>query len=260
MKVGFIGLGNMGSAFMKGVIRAGKCETIGYDVNEKAAERAAEVGVETVKSACEAAEKSDVLFLTVKPQYYESVIAEIKDSVRAETIVVTVAPGKTLLWLSERFNRGAKIVRTMPNTPAMIGEGMIAVCPGKELKKAETDAVMALLSVCGRAEIISEDLIDAVVGISGSSPAYFFMMIEAMADAGVAEGLPRDKAYIFAEQAMLGSAKLALETGKHPGELKDMVTSPRGTTIEAVQCLEQSGFRAAVTAACRAAAEKSREM
>ena len=230
------------------------------DVNEKALKKAEELGARAEKSAKALAENSDIIFLTVKPQYYESVISDIKDSVKKDAIIVTVAPGKTLKWLSERFNAGTKIVRTMPNTPAMIGEGMIAVCPAANMEKGETETVIGLLSVCGKAEIIAEEQIDAVVAISGSSPAYFFMMIEALADAGVAEGLPRDKAYLFAEQAMLGSAKLALETGRHPGELKDMVTSPRGTTIEAVQRLEEAGFRSAVIGAARACAKKSHDM
>lgn len=148
----------------------------------------------------------------------------------------------------------------MPNTPAMVGAGMTAACANALVTKEELEKVLTILRSFGEVEVVSEHLIDAVVSASGSSPAYVFMMIEAMADAAVADGMPRPQAYKFAAQAVMGSAKMVLETGKHPGELKDMVCSPAGTTIEAVQVLEERGFRSAIIEAMRVCAEKSRNM
>lgn len=148
----------------------------------------------------------------------------------------------------------------MPNTPALVAEGMTAVCPNANVTKQELSNVMLMLQSFGKAEIMPEGLIDAVTGISGSSPAYVFMFIEAMADAAVMYGMPRDKAYLFASQAVLGSAKMVMESGRHPGELKDMVCSPGGTTIEAVAELEKTGLRASVISGVKACIEKSISM
>ena len=153
-----------------------------------------------------------------------------------------------------------KLVRTMPNTPALVGMGMTAMCPNDQMTKEEIDYVRSLLESFGKVEIVSEKLMDVVVSTSGSSPAYVFMLIEAMADAAVAGGMPRQQAYLFAAQAVLGSAQMVLETGKHPGELKDMVCSPGGTTIEAVRVLEKRGFRSAVMEAMKVCEEKSKTM
>lgn len=153
-----------------------------------------------------------------------------------------------------------KIVRTMPNTPALVGEGITGVCHNDLVTKEELEYVCHILNGFGKAEVVPERLMDVVVSVSGSSPAYVFMFIEAMADAAVADGMPRPQAYKFAAQAVLGSAKMVLETGKHPGELKDMVCSPGGTTIEAVRVLEQKGFRSAVFEAMKVCAEKSKGM
>ena len=204
------------------------------------------------------AAKAEIVILSVKPQYYEQTIAQIRDEITEEQVIVTLAPGKTLEWLKEQFGKTVKIVRTMPNTPAMVGAGMTAACANAEVTKEELEKVLKILR--SEVEVVPEHLIDAVVSTSGSSPAYVFMMIEAMADAAVADGMPRPQAYKFAAQAVMGSAKMVLETGKHPGELKDMVCSPAGTTIEAVQVLEERGFRSAIIEAMRVCAEKSRNM
>jgi len=148
----------------------------------------------------------------------------------------------------------------MPNTPALVGEAVTAICPNKNVSDEEKKVVSELLSSFGIAQFINENIMDAVIAVSGSSPAYVFMFIEAMADAAVAEGMPRAQAYQFAAQSVLGSAKMVLETGKHPGELKDMVCSPAGTTIEAVKVLEEKGFRSSVIEAMSACADKSRNM
>ena len=206
------------------------------------------------------AQFADVLFLAVKPQYYEEVIREIAGAVRDDEIIVTIAPGKTLAWLEKTFGRSLKIIRTMPNTPAMVREGMVGLCPNDRVTEEELSKVRRLCESFGKTEVISEKLMDVVTAVAGSSPAYVFLMIEAMADGAVADGMPRDKAYRFAAQAVLGSAKMVLETGRHPGELKDMVCSPGGTTMEAVRVLEEKGFRSALIEAEKACVQKSREM
>lgn len=264
MKLGFIGTGNMAGAIMGGIIKEGIIspdEIIGSDVFEAGREKVKSMyGIQVTADNIEVAEKADTLFLSVKPQFYASVISEIKDSVRENQLIITIAPGKTLAWLEEQFGKKLKIVRTMPNTPAMVREGMTAVCPNDSVTKEELDYALQILGAFGKTEVVPEHLIDAVVSTSGSSPAYVFMMIEAMADAAVADGMPRAQAYKFAAQAVYGSAKMVLETGKHPGELKDMVCSPGGTTIEAVRVLEEKGFRSALIEAMKACAEVSRNL
>ena len=216
------------------------------------------VGFTTDNAA--AAKAADVLFLSVKPQVYQKVISGIRDEMTTSQLIITIAPGKTLEWLRSEFGRDFHIIRTMPNTPAMVGEGMTAACPNPFVTDHELDTAMKLLGSFSRVEIVPEHLMDVVTSVSGSSPAYVFMFIEAMADAAVAGGMPRKQAYTFAAQAVMGSAKMILETGKHPGELKDMVCSPAGTTIEAVSVLEKTGFRSAVIEAVKACTEVSRRL
>ena len=264
MKLGFIGTGNMASAIMGGIIKnrlISADEIIGADVFESSREKVKEkFGIHVTADNNEAVSEAEVLILSVKPQFYEDVIREIRDFVRADQIVITIAPGKTLVWLAEKFGKEVKMVRTMPNTPAMVGVGMTAMCPNEHITEEEIAYVRTLLESFGRVEIVPERLMDTVVSTSGSSPAYVFMMIEAMADAAVSGGMPRPQAYQFAAQAVMGSAKMVLETGKHPGELKDMVCSPGGTTIEAVRTLEECGFRSAIIEAMKVCEEKSKSM
>ena len=264
MKLGFIGTGNMAGAIMGGIINNEIFrpeEMIGADISPAGRERVKETyGIQVTADNREAAEKSEVLILSVKPQYYAEAIAEIRDCVSDDQLIITIAPGKTLAWLEEQFGKAVKIVRTMPNTPALVGEGMTAACVNPYVTEEEKAYALKILGSFGKVEIVPEHLIDAVVAVSGSSPAYVFMFIEAMADAAVAEGMPRAQAYQFAAQAMYGSAKMVMETGKHPGELKDMVCSPAGTTIEAVRVLEERGFRSAVIEAMKACADVSRNM
>ena len=264
MKLGFIGTGNMASAIMGGIIKNNVIpaeEIIGADLFAPGRERVQkEYGINVTADNKEVAQKAETIILSVKPQFYESVIADIKDVVTDKQIIITIAPGKTLAWLAEQFGKDVKIVRTMPNTPAMVGEGMTAVCPNEHLTEDEIAYVKSLLESFSRAEIVPERLMDVVTAVSGSSPAYVFMLIEAMADAAVSGGMPRKQAYQFAAQAVLGSAKMVLDTGKHPGELKDMVCSPAGTTIEAVRVLEKFGLRSAVIEAEKVCADMSRNM
>ncbi len=263
MKVGFIGCGNMATAMIQGMLKSGTLQKENLMASAKTdatkAKITGELGI-TAGSNSEVCRQSDFLFLAVKPQYYAEVIQEIKDSVKPDAIVVTIAPGKTLKWLAEQFGRDLKIIRTMPNTPAMVGEGMMGMCANDLVTGDERQMVKQLCESFGRAEYVSEALLDTVTAVSGSSPAYVFMFIEAMADAAVSEGMPRAAAYTFAAQAVLGSAKMVLETGLHPGALKDMVCSPGGTTIEAVRVLEEKGMRSAVIEAVKACAAKGRSL
>lgn len=264
MKLGFIGTGNMASAIMGGIIKKAIIpaeEIIGADLFAPGRERVQkQFGIHVTDSNKEVVEKAEVIILSVKPQFYESVINEIKDDIKKDQIVITIAPGKTLAWLSEKFSKDVKLVRTMPNTPAMVGEGMTAACPNEHMTEEEIAYVRTLLESFSRVELIPERLMDVVVSVSGSSPAYVFVMIEAMADAAVSGGMPRAQAYQFAAQAVLGSAKMVLDTGKHPGELKDMVCSPAGTTIEAVRTLEERGFRSAIIEAMKVCEEISKSL
>lgn len=264
MKLGFIGTGNMAGAIMGGVIKGGLMrpeEIIGADVFASGREKTKELyKIHVTESNRAVAEQAETVILSVKPQYYEEVITEIRDIVKPEQLIITIAPGKTLAWLKEKFKKEVKIVRTMPNTPAMVGEGMTAVCANEYVTEEELTYACRILESFGKVEVISEHLMDAVVSVSGSSPAYVFLFIEAMADAAVADGMPRAQAYKFAAQAVLGSARMVLETGKHPGELKDMVCSPGGTTIEAVRVLEKEGLRSAVMEAMKVCTEKAKGM
>ena len=250
MKIGFIGCGNMGGAMIKGILSSGICAPEDIMASDRSASlleaKKKELSILVSEDNKETARFAGILFLSVKPQFYEEVIEDIKGSVNKDGIIVTIAPGKTLSWTEEKFGQALKIIRMMPNTPAMVGEGMIGICHNERVSAEELESVRNICSGFARTEVLPENLMDVVTAVSGSSPAYVFMFIEAMADAAVAGGMPRDKAYIFAAQAVLGSAKMVLETGKHPGELKDMVCSPAGTTIQAVRVLEEKGFRSAV--------------
>ena len=263
MKTAFIGCGNMASAIIGGILSSNISrpeDLMASDSSPAAQDRIRN----TLKISCvsneQAASLADILFLSVKPQFYEEVIAQIKDIVQPSTVIVTIAPGKTLSWLREQFGRDLKIVRTMPNTPAMVKEGMTGVCRNEFVTDEDLAQVMSILESFGKAEVVPERLLDVVTSVSGSSPAYVFLLIEAMADGAVADGMPRAQAYKFAAQAVLGSAKMVLETGRHPGELKDMVCSPGGTTMEAVRVLEEKGFRSAIIEAEKACVSKSRGM
>lgn len=262
MKLGFIGTGNMASAIMGGIIKDGLIkadEIIGADKFEPSRNKAAEqFGIQVTDDNMEVAKRAEVIFLSTAPQLYESIITEIKDEITENQIIVTIAAGKSLDWMEETFGKPVKTVRTMPNTPALVGEGMTGACPNIHMTEEETEYILKLLRGFGEAEIVRENLFDAVVSTSGSSPAMIFMIIEAMADAGVSGGLSREKAYKFATQAVIGSAKMMMETGKHPGELKDMVCTPAGVTIEGVRKLEECGIRTAVFESLKVFEEVSR--
>ena len=264
MKLGFIGTGNMATAMMGGIIEnhiASPEEIIGADPFAPGRERVKEkYGIRVTADNNEVVKNAEVVILSVKPQFYADVIAGIRDDVTDSHLIITIAPGKTLSWLADQFQKPVKIVRTMPNTPAMVGEGMTGACKNAYVTDEDMEKALSILNGFGKAELIPEHMMDAVVAISGSSPAYVFVMIEAMADAAVSGGIPRSQAYKFAAQAVLGSAKMVLETGKHPGELRDMVCSPAGTTIEAVRVLEEKGFRSAIIEAMKKCEEISKSL
>ncbi|MDO5043140.1 MAG: pyrroline-5-carboxylate reductase [Slackia sp.] len=261
-EIGFIGCGNMGSAMVQGIVSQGLAAPSDIIVSahtqqtlDAARER---FGVDVTLDntlAC----RASVVFLAVKPQMYESVIAEIAPHLSEDVVLVSIAPGKSLAWLSEKSGV-RKVVRLMPNTPAAVGEGMTAVVPGDACGQADIDAVLSIVNSFGKSEIVPERLIDAASAAAGCSPAFVYMFIESMADAAVLEGMPRAQAYRFASQAVLGAAKMVQESGMHPGALKDAVCSPGGTTIEGVRALEQHGLRAAVMEALCATVAKAQRL
>ncbi len=269
MKIGFIGTGNMGQAILRGYLkvwpdRAADIYAYNHHV-EKAEALAAELGIKACRSAEELAEKAEMILLAVKPYQFGEVLPQVAEGVKqagagADKVIVSIAAGVPMEVIEGFFAEGTKVVRIMPNTPAMVGEGMASVSPNEYTDEASLNVIMELFSAVGKASVVEERLIDAVGAVSGSSPAYVYMFIEALADGAVAEGMKRQQAYEFAAQAVLGSAKMVLETGLHPGELKDQVCSPGGSTIEAVEVLEQEGMRASVIKAMRAAAAKTRSM
>jgi pyrroline-5-carboxylate reductase len=264
MKIGFIGMGNMAGAMIGGLVKNGLVppqDIFGADVSEALVKsRAEEFGIRTTGDNKEVVEEADYLVLAVKPQYAKEVIDGFKAELKEKTVVISIMAGKSLQWLEEAIGRRQKLVRCMPNTAALVGEAITAVTPNEPVSDEEKENALKIIRSFGRASVVPEKLMDAVVGVSGSAPAYVFMFIEAMADAAVEGGMPRAQAYEFAAQAVYGSAKLMLETGKHPGELKDMVCSPAGTTIAAVRVLEEKGFRGAVINAVEAATKRSSEL
>ena len=264
-RIGLIGAGNMGSAILRGMIAADYirqadvaiCDTSRRKLEELSRELP---GVTYVEDAAELAEECEMVILAVKPQYLGEVLEDIHEPIRGKA-VISIAAGWTVKMLEEALEgTEATCLRVMPNTPAMVGEGMTAICDETTFSQEDFDFAKGIFDACGRTVILPERLFDGAIAISGSSPAYVFMMIEAMADAGVKEGIPRTCAYEMAAQALLGSALMVLQSGTHPASLKDAVCSPGGTTIEAVEMLEKRGFRAAIMEAMDACAEKSRQM
>ena len=264
MKIGFIGCGNMASAMIGGILRQGifsKDEIIVSNLTDEGRVRSEKtLGVVTTLDNNEIVRSAKTVVLAVKPQFYEEVLTEVHDSLTTEHTIIGIAPGKTLAWLEEKAGLPLKVVRFMPNTPAQVGAGMTAVCTNDRVSEDELAEILKITDSFGCTEVIPERLMDAAGAVGGCSPAYVFMFIEAMADAAVAGGMPRSQAYTFAAQAVLGSAKMVLETGKHPGELKDMVCSPAGTTIQAVRVLEEKGMRSSVFEAMMKCLDISRKM
>lgn len=262
--IGCIGVGNMGQAIIQGLVQSNKIDRKSVYVTnhhmEKAINFAENLGICTCNSNLELAQKCDIVILGVKPNVIESVIKQIRESASQDTVYVSIAAGKSLAALENMFEKKVPIVRVMPNTPALVQCGMAGVCCNSLVSDEDLELVLSIFSSLGIAQIVPESLMDCVTAVSGSSPAYVYMMIEAMADAAVAQGMPRDKAYIFAAQSIKGAASMVLEAKEHPGVLKDRVCSPGGTTIEAVKVLEETGFRSSLMRAMDACERKSKLM
>jgi pyrroline-5-carboxylate reductase len=263
-KVGFIGVGNMGGALIRSIAKndsVNEFSLCAFDINTPLLkELTNELGIKEENSAKSLVSNSDIIVLAVKPQYCDTVLEYIKPVLYPEKILVSVAVGLSIKYYKNILGHRSKVVRTMPNTPALVSEGMTLVSWDDLITNDEKKLIMKILSFSGMVEELEESLMSEVTALTGSSPAYVFMLIEAMADAAVKSGIQRSRAYRFAAQAVLGSAKMVLDTGKHPGELKDMVCSPAGTTIEAVSALEREGFRNAVMTAMEECTRRAREI
>jgi len=263
-RVGMIGGGKMGSALIGGMISAGVIEPRNITVSDVMAQRLDDLkksfGVKAVNDNGQAVKTADILILAVKPQNVAGVLDEIRGAIDKKTLLLSIAAGIPTRYIEERLEKGARVVRVMPNTPALVGEGMAAIAGGRAATGRDVRLVEQIFATVGKAVVLKEELLDAVTGLSGSGPAYGFVMIEALADGGVRMGLSRDVALQLAAQTLLGAAKLFLVTGKHPGELKDMVASPAGSTIAGLQALEEGKLRATLMAAVETATLRSREL
>jgi pyrroline-5-carboxylate reductase len=265
LSIGFLGSGKMALALARGLVQArvvAARQIVASDVAEaaRAAFGKAVAGAALTASNRDVAKRAQVLVLAVKPDQVDSVLAEIRPVYTPRQLLISIAAGVTLARLQAALGEGARVVRVMPNTPALVGAAACGFALGKAATSQDAKLVQQWLSAVGTACQVKEPLLDAVTGLSGSGPAYAFLIIEALSDGGVAAGLPRDVAIRLAAQTLLGSAKMVLETGLHPGALKDMVTSPGGTTIEGLHELEKGGLRGTLINAVRAAANKSRTL
>ncbi|MBY4796928.1 pyrroline-5-carboxylate reductase [Collinsella sp. AGMB00827] len=263
-KISLIGCGNMGSAMIRGIVRAGITDPsliMLSDASLVSAERlASELGGHGTADNTLAVRDADIIILAVKPQVLDQVVAPLASAIPDHALVISVAAGISLAHLENLLGSHHKIVRVMPNLPAMVGAGMSAYSPNPQVNSDELEVTKTLLQSFGEADIVDESLMDAVAAVSGSGPAYLCLFIEALADAAVREGMSRKMAYAFTEQMVLGTAAYLRQTKTHPAELKDLVSSPAGTTIAAVEALEAHGMRSAVMAAVHACAQRSREL
>ncbi|MCM3603587.1 pyrroline-5-carboxylate reductase [Robertmurraya korlensis] len=259
-KIGFIGCGKMGQAILMGLTTKSNIERNLIRVSAKTETTLTKVkelfGVQTTTNNKDIGNWADIIVIAVKPDLHKEVIEEIRAEISSNTILVTIAAGISLQFLEQAFGRPVKVVRAMPNTPSLVGEGMTALCFHELVLNDERVRVSHIFESLGQVEVFPESLMNSIPAISGSSPAYVYMMIEALADGAVKQGIARDKAYKMAAQAVLGAAKMVLETGLHPGVLKDQVCTPGGATIEAVAALEETGFRASILSAMESCTEK----
>jgi pyrroline-5-carboxylate reductase len=264
LRIGFLGAGKMASALAQGFIKARLLsaeQVLASDPSEQARSQFGSlVQSKTTARNGDIPRFAPVIFLAVKPDQVEGVLGELRDHLTHAHLLISIAAGVTLTRLENALNPGMRVVRVMPNTPALVGASATGFALGKAASSADGEMARTLFSAVGVAYQVKESLLDAVTGLSGSGPAYVYLVIEAMSDGGVAAGLPREIATALAAQTVLGAAKMVLETHSHPGVLKDMVTSPGGTTIEGLHELERGAVRAALIQAVRAAAEKSRKL
>lgn len=262
MKIGFLGAGAMGGAILSGAVSAGVLDPKNVyvsDVSEKILEKYAALGCNICKNNDELGKASDIVVLAVKPQYAAPALATLGDTMNGKA-VISIMAGATVKRIRSMIKGDIRVLRCMPNTPALVNAGAFALCNETDLTAEEKAFAEKLFTSIGIVEWMSEKLIDTACGLSGSGPAFVALFIEALADGGVLEGLPRPTAYRLAAQTVMGTAKLIMDTGMHPGQVKDMVSSPGGTTITGCQVLEEMGFRAAAIDAVQAATNRSREL
>jgi pyrroline-5-carboxylate reductase len=260
----FLGAGNMASAMLRGLVAQHICEPsriYATDVRPESLQGlVSTLGIQGAASNRDACAAADVIVLAVKPQVLESVVTEVADVLSDHKLVVSIVAGVPIARIQRWLGGRGRVIRTMPNTPAMVGAGATAMSAGPGVTEADMDIARRLFEATGTVVRVEERLLDAVTGLSGSGPAFAFVAIEALSDAGVRAGLARDVATRLAAQTLLGAAKMVLETGEHPARLKDMVTSPAGTTIAGVAALDAHGFRHALHAAVEAATARSKEL
>jgi pyrroline-5-carboxylate reductase len=261
--VGFLGTGNMAEALIRGLIRAGVAkaeQVLGSDPRpERCDEMTTRYGIRTTGRNMDVAREAEILVLSIKPQVMTAVLDEVGPHIHPHALVISIAAGIPLALIEARLPQ-ARVIRTMPNTPALVGAGATAIAAGGHATEADLQAARRIFDSVGLTVVLEEAQMDAVTGLSGSGPAYMFLVIEALSDAGVKVGLSRYNALALAAQTVLGSAKLLLETGEHPGKLKDMVTSPGGTAIAGLHTLEAGGLRTTLINAVEAATKRSREL
>lgn len=262
--IGFIGCGNMAKAMIGGLLKGKlfKPENIlCFDPSETARKAMTEeFGINVMHSNVEVSKEVDYLVLAVKPFLYYKVLEEIAQNIKPSVIIISIAVGVSFNDIKDLLGKEVKVIRTQPSTPAFVGESDSTLCPDEHMTTKDVQDIITIFESFGKVEIISEKLMEVVPGIASSAPVYTMLLIEAMADAGVLHGFPRDQAYRLSAQAVYGAAKLVLESGEHPAKLKDQICTPGGTTIEAVRVLEAKGFRDAVISAVDACAQKSLAM
>lgn len=262
--IGFLGTGNMAEALIKGLIGSGVVEATQIHGSDPRKERCAEMkeryGIHATTHNEDVVRHAEIVVLSVKPQILPKVLDEIAPHLKPTALVISIAAGTPLAAIERRLPPGTRVVRTMPNTPALVGAGATAIAAGSHAKDADVEATQRIFDAVGMTVVIDESQLDAVTGLSGSGPAYVFLIIEALSDAGVKMGLSRYNAQALAAQTLLGSAKLLIETHEHPGRLKDMVTSPGGTAIAGLHTLEAGGLRTTLINAVEAATNRSREL
>ena len=263
-KVGFLGSGNMGEAIIKGLLQAGLVPAASIAATDARADRlqqmARQYGIRAAASNREMVDEADVVILAVKPQIMGAVLQEVAGSVSRAKLLISVAAGVPVSALRAGLGKPARLIRVMPNTPALVLEGVTAIARSEGLDAGDLELAQELFAAVGRVVVLDEEALDAVTGLSGSGPAYVAIVIESLADGGVRMGLDRATAMILATQTVLGSARLILETGMHPAQLKDMVSSPGGTTIAGITALEEGSVRRTFISAVERATLRSREL
>ncbi|MCA9580985.1 MAG: pyrroline-5-carboxylate reductase [Myxococcales bacterium] len=263
-KIAFLGAGNMAGALIRGLLHAGASKAtdiLATDVrSERLAELAEKHGIGTDADNRAAVAWADVLVLSTKPQVFPRLLSELEGIVDGSKLVVSIAAGVPIAAIEKRLGQGVRVIRVMPNTPALVDAGATAIAAGSHATKEDIALVKAIFDNVGITVVLDESAMDAVTGLSGSGPAYIFMIIEALADAGVKVGLHRETAQRLAAQTVMGSAKLLIDTGEHPGRLKDMVTSPGGTAIAGLHTLEEGSLRTTLMNAVESATNRAKEL